>query len=154
MSGPIQDFLSQRRIAMVGVSHQPKEFSRIVFRAFRERGFDVVPVNPNLQEIEGQPCYARVQDIQPPVEGALIMTLPAVSDQIVRDCAAAGIRRVWMYRRAPDAVAFCVDNGIAVVAGECPLMFLPGTGWFHRLHGWLKGQRPVELASLTARPAR
>jgi hypothetical protein len=37
-----------------------------------------------------------------------------------------------------DAVKFCEANGIAVIAGECPMMFLSGGAWFHRLHGWLK----------------
>ena len=43
----IDSFLSCRRIAVVGVSRDPKDFSRAVFRAFVERGYDAVPVNPN-----------------------------------------------------------------------------------------------------------
>ena len=135
----IRDFLSQHRLAIVGVSHQPKDFSRALFRAFRERSFDVIPVNPSAQEIEGVVCYPHVQDIRPPVETALLMTSPAVTEQVVKDCADAGIRRVWMYRRSPAAVAFCEAHGMSVIAGECPLMFLPNTGWVHRFHGWLHG---------------
>jgi predicted CoA-binding protein len=141
MSDPIHDFLARRRIAIVGVSQQPKDFSRSLFRAFCERDFDVVPVNPKAQEIEGRPCFARVQDIQPPVEGALLMTAPAVTDEVVKDCAATGIPRVWMFRRSPAAVSFCEANGIAVVAGECPFMFFPKTGLIHRFHGWISGKR-------------
>jgi len=37
-----------------------------------------------------------------------------------------------------DAVKFCEANGISVIAGECPMMFLPGGSWFHRFHGLLK----------------
>jgi hypothetical protein len=58
---------------------------------------------------------------------------------VIKDCAAGGIRRVWMYRRSPAAVAFCESHGMTVIAGECPLMFLPDTGWVHRLHGWFRG---------------
>ena len=43
----IDSFLSCRRIAVLGVSRDPKDFSRSVFRAFVERGYDAVPVNPN-----------------------------------------------------------------------------------------------------------
>ena len=39
----IDSFLSCRRIAVVGVSRDPKDFSRAVFRAFVERGYDAVP---------------------------------------------------------------------------------------------------------------
>ena len=137
----IRDFLGQQRLAMIGVSHEPKHFSRTVFRAFRQRNFDVAPVNPAMGEIDGAPCYSRVQDIQPPVDTALLMTPAAVTDEVVKDCVDAGIRRVWMYRRSPAAVSFCEAHGISVIAGECPLMFLPQTGWIHRFHGWLHGVR-------------
>ena len=141
MIARIGDFLAQRRLAIVGVSHEPKHFSRMVLRAFRERHFEVAPVNPTMSEVEGAPCYSRLQDIQPPVDTALLMTPAAVTDQLVKDCADAGIRRVWMYRRSPAAVSFCEAHGMSVIAGECPLMFLPQTGWIHRFHGWLHGVR-------------
>ena len=140
----IQDFLGEKRFAIVGVSQSPKDFSRTLFREFRERGYDPVPVNPAAPEIEGQPCFPRVQDIQPPVDGVLLMTSPSVTDAVVRDCAEAGIKRVWMYRAGgrgavtAAAVEFCESSGISVIPGECPLMFLPGGAWFHRFHGLVK----------------
>jgi predicted CoA-binding protein len=141
MSDNIQDFLSRRRIAIVGVSHQAKDFSRMLFRAFRDRDFDVVPVNPGARVIEKKYCFPRVQDIQPPVEAALLMTSPEVSEQVVRDCAAAGIRHVWIYRHSPNAETWCAERGIAVIAGECPMMFLNGAGWIHRVHRWFHDRR-------------
>jgi hypothetical protein len=39
---------------------------------------------------------------------------------------------------SPEAVSFCEANGMSVVAGQCPLMFLPGAAWFHRFHGLVK----------------
>ena len=94
----IQDFLGQKRLAVVGVSRQPKDFSLALFRELRKRGYDAVPVNPEAEQIDEQPCFARLQAVHPPVDGALLMTSPAATDAVVRDCAEAGIRRVWMYR--------------------------------------------------------
>lgn len=139
-----EDFLSHRRLALVGVSRHPKDFSRGLFRELCRRGYDMVPVNPEASEVEGRPCFRRVQDIAPPVDGVLLMTPPPVTETVVRDCAEAGIQRVWMHRGggvgavSKAAVQFCRERGIAVVAGECPYMFLPQAGWFHRLHGWLR----------------
>ncbi len=76
----IQDFLGQKRLAVVGVSRQPKDFSLVLFRELRKRGYDAVPVNPQAEEIDEQPCYARLQAIHPPVDGALLMTSPAATD--------------------------------------------------------------------------
>jgi uncharacterized protein len=140
----ILDFLGQKRFAIAGVSQSPKDFSRLLFREFRGRGYDPVPVNPAAKEIEGQKCYARVQDIQPPVDGVLLMTPPAVSEAVVQDCAEAGIKRVWLYRASgrgavsDQAVRFCEASGISVVPGECPMMFLPGGALIHRLHGLVR----------------
>ena len=96
----VDDFLGQKRLALVGVSRNGKDFTRVLFREFCQRGYDMVPVNPSLSEVEGRACYGRVQDVTPPVDGALLMTSPAVTEQVVRDCAEAGVGRVWMYRAA------------------------------------------------------
>ncbi len=45
----IEDFLAQKRIAMVGVSRHPKDFSADLFQELRRRGYDMVPVNPKVR---------------------------------------------------------------------------------------------------------
>jgi len=140
----VRDFLAQKRIAVVGVSQDPKDFSRGLLRTLREQGYDAVAVNPQLSSADDAPCFARLSDISPPVDGVLVMTSPAVTDQVVQECAALHIPRVWMYRAggqgavSPQAVEYCEEHGIAVVPGECPYMFFPGEHWFHRLHGFIK----------------
>ena len=140
----VDDFLALKRIAVVGVSRNPKGFGTVLWQEFRQRRYEAVPVNPVAKEIDGQPCFAKVQDIQPPVEGVLIMTSKTVTDQIVHDCAEAGVKHVWMYggmgpgAKTKTAIAFCEENGIEVVAGLCPYMFLPGTPAFHTPHRLFK----------------
>jgi uncharacterized protein len=129
---------------MVGISHDPANFSVKLFEELCRRGYDVVPVNPNLQEVQGRRCFARVQDAQPPVEAVLLMTSPQATETVVHDCAEAGVRRVWMYRAAgkgsvsENAVAFCQEHGMRVVPGQCPFMFLPDSGGIHRFHGFVR----------------
>ena len=140
----VSDFLNQRRLAVVGVSRNAKDFTRLLFREFVNRGYDAVPVHPGVAEIEGRPCFARVGEIMPPVDTVLVLTAPPVTNEVVHDCAAAGVTRVWMYRAAGagavsrEAVTFCEANGIHVVAGECPFMFFPDSGFVHRLHGFVR----------------
>ena len=140
----IRDFLGLKRLAVVGVSGNPRDFTRTLFRELQCRGYDVVPVNPNLSEVEGLSCLPRVQDASPPVEGALLLTRPSVTEHVVGDCAQAGVRRIWMYRAtgagavSRRAVAYCHSNGIDLVEGECPFMFLDGASWPHRLHGFCR----------------
>ena len=139
-----RDFLALKRIAVVGVSHDPKEFSNTLWQEFRQRRFEAIPVNPNHSTMDGQTCYARVQDIQPPVEGVLIMTPSRLTDQIVADCVEAGVKKVWMYggvmpgARTKTAIALCEEKGIEAVVGLCPFMFFEGTPAMHTPHRWWK----------------
>ena len=139
----IQDFLAQKRIAMVGVSRNEKDFSMMLFNELCRRGYDMVPVNPNAQQIAGRPCFANLEDIEPRVDAALLMTSPALVQAVLRDCAEAGIKRVWIYGYKgesavdPEAVAFGREAGLQVIPGECPFMFLPNNG-FHGIHGFIR----------------
>lgn len=140
----IEDFLAQKCIAVIGVSRNPNEFSAALFQELQKRGYDMVPVNPKASEVLGLPCFARVQDIQPPVDAALLMTSAKVTDAVIFDCAAAGIPRVWLYSAGnkgavtEKAVQFCKEHGIQVVPGQCPFMFLPGSGGVHKFHGFIR----------------
>jgi len=138
----IESFLACRRLAVVGVSRDPKDFSRALFRAFAERGYDVVPVNANGGEIEGRPAIRHVGGVEPPVEAALLLTPRDATAAVVRECGSAGIRRVWLHRGggegavSPEALAAGRELQMELVDGACPFMFLPGTSFFHRLHGF------------------
>ena len=138
----IDGFLAQKRLAMIGVSRNPQDFSRALFREFLKRGYDVIPVNPNAAEAEGVKCFARVGEIAPGVDAALLMTSPADSAPMLREAIEAGVRRVWLYRALGkgathrEAVALCRAKGVDLIEGYCPFMFFPETELFHRLHGF------------------
>jgi len=140
----VEDFLALHRIAMVGVSRNPKDFSRLLFREMCDRGYDMVPINLGADEIDERECFHSLQAVKEPVEGVLVMTPFHATLQVVQDCAAAGVRKVWIYRAggkgavSPEAIAFCKGNGIRVVDGHCPFMFFPETKFVHRVHGLLQ----------------
>ena len=110
-----------------------------------------MPVNPKATTIGEAHAYARVQDIEGPVDAALLLTTPSLNEQIVRDCAEAGVNRVWFYgvsdRSSENAaaIAYCQEHGMSVVPGYCPYMFLPKAPFPHKMHGFvarLIGQCP------------
>jgi predicted CoA-binding protein len=144
---PAREFLASRRIALVGFSRNPRDFSRFLDAEFRKRGIDVVPVHPDGSQMDGRRRFRRVGDIDPPVDGALVMVPASLAEGVARDCLDAGIRRIWFHRGAgpgsasPDALALCVARGVTPISSLCPLMVIQGAGWPHRLHGWLRGRK-------------
>lgn len=140
----IEDFLAQKRIAIIGASRDPKSFSIMLFKEFVRRGYEVVPVNPKTPNVLGRACYARVGDIQPPVQGAILLTSQQVTEAAIAECAKAGISRIWIYGASGKSnvsqktLASCEEQGIQVIAGQCPFMFLPACGGVHRLHGFVR----------------
>jgi predicted CoA-binding protein len=138
----VQHFLGLKRIAVAGVSRERNDFTRTLWSEFLKRGYDAVPVNPAAANIEGTPCFHSVQEIEPPVEGVLVLTSAAATGAVVADCAQAGVKDVWLFRlkgeesAKRDVMSFCKAAGMRVISDECPLMFLPETGAVHRFHGF------------------
>ncbi len=135
----VNDFLTQKSLAVVGVSRSGGKFGNMAYRNLRQKGYRLFPVHPEAAEVEGDRCYPSLGDLPEPVDGVLVVVPPARTEQVVRDAAAAGIKRVWLQQGAasPKAVAYCREQGMDVVDGECILMFAEPTGLGHRMHRWV-----------------
>jgi uncharacterized protein len=126
------EFLANKRVAVTGVSRQPKGHgSNIVYQRLRERGYEVFAVNPNADEVEGDPCYHDLRSIPGGVEAVVIATRPETAEETIRECADLGIKHVWMHRSfgagsvSEAATKYGRDQDITVIDGGCPLMFDP-----------------------------
>jgi uncharacterized protein len=146
LDAKVNDFLAQKRIAVAGVSRKESHHpvGNLVYRRMKSTGHDVFPVNPNIQTFEGDRCYPDLRSIPGGVDGVVIITRPETTEQIVRDCSDAGVRRVWMHQSmakgssvSPAAVDYCRQHDISVIAGACPMMFGPGADVGHKCMRWM-----------------
>jgi len=124
------EFLTSKRVAVTGVSREPKDHgSNVVYRRLRERGYDVFAVNPNAEEVEGDRAYHDLHSIPGGVEAVVIATRPEIAEDTMRECAELGIKQVWMHRGpghgsvSESAAEYGREQGIAVIDGGCPCMF-------------------------------
>jgi len=135
-------FLDGERLAVAVVSRDPKQPANSIYRRLVESGFHVYPVNPATGEVEGTQAYPDVLSLPEPVDGVVIVTHPDRSAQVVRDCAQAGIGRVWLHRSigegsvSQDAVQECVRLGIECIVGGCPMMFCEPVDFGHKCMRW------------------
>jgi predicted CoA-binding protein len=145
----VQDFLAQKKIAVVGVSDKRDTGCNLAYKKFKENGYQVYGVNPRISTYEGNPCYPDLKSIPEKVDAVFILASPKVTEQVVEQCVDLGIRHVWMHCMmgtrpglasgmtsvSQPAVELCKANGIAVIPGSCPNQFLkPDFG-----HALMKG---------------
>jgi uncharacterized protein len=134
----VQDFLAQKKIAVVGVSDKRETGSNLAYRKFKKNGYQVYGVNPRITSFDGDPCYPDLKGIPETPEAVFILARPEVTEQIVQQCVDLGIKRVWMHCMmgtkpglaasmtsvSPKAVQMCQENGITVIPGSCPNQYL------------------------------
>ena len=136
----VQSFLGGKRLAVVGASDDLKNFARTIYTELKAHGYEPVAVNRNGQVVDGDQCYPSLNDVPGHLDGVIVMVNKDAAADVVRDCVARNVNRVWLFKGAgagavsDEAVALCDANGLDVIAGACPLMFLEPVGWFHRLH--------------------
>jgi uncharacterized protein len=139
----VSEFLSNRDIAVAGVSRDPRQAANLVYRKLRDSGYRVFAINPCAAQVEGDPCYPDIQSIPESVAAVVIATHPNASVQIVRDCAELGIRQVWFHRSfgqgsvSEDAVRECERLGISCLIGGCPMMYCEPVDFGHRCMRWI-----------------
>jgi len=133
------EFLATKRVAVTGVSRQPKNHgSNVVYQRLRERGYEVFAVNPNADEVEGDPCYHDLRSIPGGVDAVVIATRPEIAEETMRECADLAIKHVWMHRGpgagsvSEAAADYGRQRGIAVIDGGCPCMFDPTADLGHK----------------------
>lgn len=134
----IKEFLTQKIIAVVGVSDRRETGCNLSYRKFKNAGYRVFAVNPRMATFEGDPCYPNLTSIPKKPDAVFIFTNPGITEKIVRECVSIGIKHVWMHcmmgtkpglaRKmtsvSDKAVSLCRENGIAVIPGSCPNQFL------------------------------
>jgi uncharacterized protein len=135
----IHDFLSQRSLAVVGVSRNTTKFGTAIYRTLKQQGYKVFPIHREADSIEGDHCYQGFKNLPEKVGGVVICVPPLQTEKILAEVLEAGITRVWMQNGADSeaAIRFCENNGITAVHGQCILMFAEPVASFHKFHRWV-----------------
>ncbi|WP_022953996.1 CoA-binding protein [Leucothrix mucor] len=119
----IQQILKDTKtIAVVGISHKPHRASYQVAKFLIEKGYTVIPVNPKYEEVLGQACYAKLEDI--PVDVDMVDCFRR-SEEIVPIAESAiriGAKVLWMQLGVEndDAAEMAKSAGMQVVVNRCP----------------------------------
>ncbi len=134
----VQNFLAQKKIAVVGVSDKRETGCNLAYTKFKENGYQVFAVNPRISTFNGDACYPDLKSLPEKPDAVFLLTNPKVTDQLIQQCVDLGIKHVWMHCMmgtkpglasgmtsvSQSAVEMCEANGIEVIPGSCPNQFI------------------------------
>ena len=131
----INEFLGSGPIAMAGVSRNPKKFGYVAFKELKEKGMDILPVNPFANEINGSKVYPDVKSLPDDVKGLIIMTRKNQTAGVIREAKEKGIKHIWIQQMADskEAVRELEGTDINFITGECILMYYKPNS-IHKVH--------------------
>lgn len=104
MNASILELLDQPGIciAVVGATDDPAKFGYRIYRDLKRKGFRIFPVNPNRSTVDGDPCFAHLQDLPHPPDIVNVVVPPDVTLPILRECQTLGLMNVWLQPGAED----------------------------------------------------
>ena len=123
----IRAFLDGTPHAVVGASRDRSKYGNKVLRVYQQNGREVYPVNPHATEVEGLTCYPDLASLPKAVHGISIITPPHVTETIIEQAGALGIKNVWMQPGAESerAIQRAEQAGMNLIAeGPCILVIL------------------------------
>lgn len=118
---PVEILRNARVIAVVGASDDPAKAAHRIPVALRERGWTILPVNPNDPEVLGVPSVRSVADLPDGVDVVDVFRPSEEAEDVVREVVARGIPAVWLQKgiASPAARAVAEAAGVAYVEDAC-----------------------------------
>jgi len=151
MKDTIQAFLDNRKLAIAGASNKKDNFGKSIMNELTRLEYEVYPVNPHCEQINGTKCFPSVKMLPQEIENLILAVPPSLTEEIVDQCMGTPIKRIWMLKGVGNgaysekAHATCRENNIEGVYGFCPMMFFGKGG--HKFHLWIRktfGKVPAE----------
>jgi uncharacterized protein len=134
----IEEFMAAEPVAMVGVSRNPKKFGHTAFKELKEKGMNIIPVNPYAGEILGEKTYPDVKSLPSDVRSLIVMTRKDQTVSVIKEAREKGFKHIWIQQMAdtPDAVKEIEGTDINCITGECILMYYKPHS-IHKFHGMI-----------------
>ena len=123
--------MSNKTIAIIGASTDRAKFGNKAVRAFVQQGYDVFPVNPKEETVEGLRAFKSIRDVPVRPQRISVYLPPTVLMKVLPDIAARGCDELWLNpgTESDEVIAEAERLGLNVIQA-CSLVAVgisPGT---------------------------
>ncbi len=113
-----------RTIAFVGLSDKPERHSYQVAKYFQDKGYRIIPVNPNIEEVLGEKSYENLDSVPTDIHIDIVDIFRKPTEAIIhmKEIVERGdIKTVWLADgvNSPEAEDFAEDYGLSMVTNYC-----------------------------------
>ncbi|MFC2097795.1 CoA-binding protein [Bacteroidota bacterium] len=135
----IDNFFDGKKFAIAGVSRNKKKFGNLIYREMKQKGYDVVGINPDADKIGEDVCYKDVKSIPEGYEKLLIITPPKSTEDVVKQAVENGIKNIWIQHKSEtkEAISIAEKANISTISGKCIFMYAEPVNSFHAFHKML-----------------
>ncbi|MDD2305070.1 MAG: CoA-binding protein [Prolixibacteraceae bacterium] len=141
MNPLIDNFVSSKRIAVVGMSRSGKKFGNMAAKELKTKGYEIFPIHPEALEIEGMNCFPNLKSLSGKVDGVWISIPPKNVSSVLEEAALIGLKNIWLQQGAwSKEVQQTIDQlNLSVVSKKCILMYAPPVKSVHKFHRTIVG---------------
>ncbi|MCC3145284.1 CoA-binding protein [Halanaerobium sp. Z-7514] len=109
--------LEMKNWAVVGATDKKNKFGYKIYKKLKKHNYNVYPVNPNLENIDGDKCYAALASIPAKIEVVDMVVNPKIAIKIMENIKAEGIEYVWLQpgTRSSQIRSFAKNNNINLI---------------------------------------
>lgn len=135
----INDFLSQKNIAVAGVSRKKQKFGNAIYKELDKKGYTLYPINPNMEEYNGVKCYSDINSLPEDVSGIVLNTKPEITKKLVEQAENKGIKHIWLQQGSADkeTINLAEKSDSNIISKQCVIMFAGSAKGIHGFHKWI-----------------
>ena len=119
----IRNFLSLKKVAVIGISRSESKAAHFVPKYLSENGFDIIPVNPNSNEILSKKCYKEITEVEGDIDIVDVFRPSKDVLPFVRDAIKKNPKVIWLQEgiHNEEAENLAREHGIDIVFNRCML---------------------------------
>lgn len=122
----IASMLEKKNWVVVGAHPSPEKYGNKIYKKLLKFGYNVIPVNPVYEEVEGVQTMASLKDIKTSFDCVNVVVSPKRAMVVVKEAIELGIKYIWFQPGAFDeaVIDYAENNGLEVVFHACVLVEL------------------------------
>ena len=132
-------FWERQTYDVVGRQGSKKPYPKITYRALKEQGKTVYPIDTGSGDVEGDKAYPDFTLLPHPVDAAVLELPKEETAAWVAKAADAGVKEIWIHQMTdtPEALATAKERGLNVITGHCAVMYNKPGFSMHAPHRWI-----------------